>query len=111
MLSETAGTIDRLRVDGGAAANNFLMQFQADILGIEIERPAQIESTGLGAAYLAGITTGVWDNVEELETHRTGQTKSETDTLETKVFSPQIDADQRNQKLAQWKRAVQRVMG
>ena len=111
MLSETAGTIDRLRVDGGAAANNFLMQFQADILGIDIERPAQIESTGLGAAYLAGITTGVWDNIEELETHRTGQTKSETDTLETKVFSPQIDADERNQKLVQWKRAVQRVMG
>ena len=111
MLSETAGTIDRLRVDGGAAANNFLMQFQADILGIEIERPAQIESTGLGAAYLAGITTGVWDNIEELETHRTRQTKSETDTLETKVFSPQIDADERNQKLVQWKRAVQRVMG
>ena len=111
MLSETAGTIDRLRVDGGAAANNFLMQFQADILGIDIERPTQIESTGLGAAYLAGITTGVWDNIEELETHRTRQTKSETDTLETKVFSPQIDADERNQKLVQWKRAVQRVMG
>ena len=111
MLSETAGTIDRLRVDGGAAANNFLMQFQADILGIDIERPAQIESTGLGAAYLAGITTGVWDNIEKLKTHRAGQTKPETDTLEAKVFSPQIDADQRNQKLAQWKRAVQRVMG
>ena len=111
MLSETTGAIDQLRVDGGAAANNFLMQFQADILGIDVERPAQIESTGLGAAYMAGITTGIWNNIEELETHRAGQTQPATDTLEAKVFSPQIDVDQRNQKLAQWKRAVQRVMG
>jgi glycerol kinase len=59
MLDETDVEIDRLRVDGGATANDFLMQFQADILGINVERSAQIESTGLGAAYLAGITTGV----------------------------------------------------
>ena len=111
MLSETTATIDRLRVDGGAAVNNFLMQFQADILGIDVERPVQIESTGLGAAYLAGITTGIWNNVEELETRRLEQAKLATHALEAKVFSPQIDADERNQKLTQWKRAVQRVIG
>jgi glycerol kinase len=111
MLTETAVTIDRLRVDGGAAANNFLMQLQADILGIDVERPEQIESTGLGAAYLAGITTGIWNDIEELETHRSEQTTLASNARKAKVFSPQIDTDQRNQKLAQWRRAVQRVMG
>ena len=111
MLDETAGTLDRLRVDGGATVNNFLMQFQADILGVDVERPAQIESTGLGAAYLAGITTGVWNNIEELETYQSQQASLESNARKARVFSPQINADQRNLKLAQWKKAVQRVMG
>ena len=110
MLTDAEMTLDRLRVDGGAAANNFLMQFQADILGINVERPAQIESTGLGAAYLAGITTGMWNNVEELEANRSAQAVLDGDPLKSHVFSPQIDAKQRNEKLAQWKKAVQRVM-
>ena len=110
MLTDAEMTLDRLRVDGGAAANNFLMQFQADILGINVERPAQIESTGLGAAYLAGITTGMWNNVEELEANRSAQAAFDGDPLKSHVFSPQIDAKQRNEKLAQWKKAVQRVM-
>ena len=110
MLEETDVTIDRLRVDGGATANNFLMQFQADILGIDVERPAQIESTGLGAAYLAGITTGVWNDIEALETHRSEQATLSSDALKASVFSPQIDADARNLKRAQWKKAVRRVM-
>ena len=110
MLTDAEMTLDRLRVDGGAAANNFLMQFQADILGINVERPAQIESTGLGAAYLAGITTGMWNNVEELEANRSAQAALDGDPLKSHVFSPQIDAKQRNEKLAQWKKAVQRVM-
>ena len=110
MLTDAEMPLDRLRVDGGAAANNFLMQFQADILGINVERPAQIESTGLGAAYLAGITTGMWNNIEELEANRSAQATPDGDPLESHVFSPQIDAKQRNEKLAQWKKAVQRVM-
>ena len=110
MLTDAEMTLDKLRVDGGAAANNFLMQFQADILGINVERPAQIESTGLGAAYLAGITTGMWNNVEELEANRSAQAALDGDPLKSHVFSPQIDAKQRNEKLAQWKKAVQRVM-
>ena len=92
--------LDRLRVDGGAVANNFLMQFQADVLGIDVERPTRIETTGLGAGYLAGLTVGVWNGVHELESHR------KIDT----VFSPQIDADQREEKLEGWKHAVRRVM-
>ena len=99
----------------GQLANDFLMQFQADILGIDVERPAQIESTGLGAAYLAGITIGFWSNVEELEAHRSAQavgTRSPRPYLSTtRVFSPQIDTDERNRKLQQWKRAVERVIG
>lgn len=109
-MSTDAGiTLEQLRVDGGAAANNFLMQFQADILGINVERPARIESTGLGATYLAGITAGVWNDIEELEANRIEQAKLESSAFGARVFSPQIDATRRNEKLAQWKEAVQRV--
>lgn len=99
MLMDAGTPIKRLRVDGGAVANNFLMQFQADILGIAVERPEQIETTGLGAAYLAGITTGIWKDVNELESHR------KIDN----VFFPQTDAQQRNEKLADWRDAIQRL--
>ena len=111
MLTDADLTIDRLRVDGGATANNFLMQFQADILGIDVERPAQIESTGLGAAYLAGITAGIWNDLAELETYRSEQTMLSDDVSAARIFSPQIDRHQRNQKLAQWQKAVERVIG
>ena len=110
MLTDAEMPLEQLRVDGGAAANNFLMQFQADILGINVERPLQIESTGLGATYLAGITAGVWSDIEELERNRTEQAKLEGSAFKARVFSPQIDAKQRNEKIAQWKKAVQRVM-
>lgn len=110
MLTDAEITLEALRVDGGAAANNFLMQFQADILGINVERPAQIESTGLGATYLAGITAGVWNGIKEIEANRTEQAKLEDSAFKARVFSPQIDAKQRDEKLAQWKKAVQRVM-
>ena len=100
MHTDARVEIDRLRVDGGAVANNFLMQFQADILGIEVERPTRTETTGLGAAYLAGLTVGVWAGIHELESHR------KIDT----VFSPQIDINQRQEKLDGWKNAVRRVM-
>ena len=90
-----------MRVDGGAVTNNFLMQFQSDILGIDVERPTQIETTGLGAAYLAGITSGVWKDVNELEADR------EIDCL----FSPQMDPSQRQEKLAHWRDAIHRLSG
>ena len=100
MRADAGVELDRLRVDGGAVANNFLMQFQADILGIDVERPTRIETTGLGAGYLAGLTVGMWNGIHELESHR------KIDT----IFSPQIDTDQRQEKLDGWKNAVRRVM-
>ncbi len=99
MLEDAGTPLERLRVDGGAVVNTFLMQFQADILGIDVERPERIETTGLGAAYLAGITTGVWKDIDELENHR------KIDC----VFSPHINAQQRNEKLADWQEAIQRL--
>ena len=110
MVTDADMRIDRLRVDGGATANNFLMQFQADILGIDVERPAHIESTGLGAAYLAGLTTGMWNDVAELAAYRAAQATSVDEVSTGRVFSPQIDTNERNQKLSQWKKAVERVM-
>ena len=100
MIADAGIELNRLRVDGGAVANNFLMQFQADVLGIEVERPRRIETTGLGAAYLAGLAVGLWQNVDELESHRKID----------KVFSPRIDLNQREEKLEGWKNAVRRVM-
>lgn len=67
MEQDTGIAIENLRVDGGASANNFLMQFQADILGGDVLRPECIETTALGAAYLAGLATGYWENKEEIK--------------------------------------------
>lgn len=100
MLADASLTLEKLRVDGGAVANDFLMQFQADILGIAVERPRRIETTGLGAAYLAGLATGVWQDTAELAASRAVE----------RLFSPQMDANRRAEKLAGWKDAVQRVM-
>jgi glycerol kinase len=100
MIADAGIELDRLRVDGGAVVNNFLMQFQADVLGIDVERPTQTETTGLGAGYCAGLTVGVWQSVKDLESHR------KIDT----VFSPQILASQRLEKLKGWRTAVRKVM-
>lgn len=100
MTREFGAAHSRLRVDGGAAENNFLMQFQADILGMDVERPQQIESTGLGAAFLAGLTCGVWGRVEELQSSRKVD----------RVFSSNMSDAERREKLAVWKDAVRRVM-
>ena len=89
-----------LRVDGGAAANNFLMQFQADILGVRVERPQVIESTAQGVAYLAGIAAGMWKR-GEIESRR----------IVDRAFVPQMDEAHRQARCAQWQRAVQRTKG
>ena len=67
MEADAGEPLRELRVDGGAAVNNFLMQFQADILGKPIVRPVDVETTALGAAYLAGLATGFWKSVAEVE--------------------------------------------
>ena len=67
MEKDTELELKSLKVDGGASANNFLMQFQADILGVPVERPQAIETTAMGAAYLAGLAVGFWQDMSELK--------------------------------------------
>lgn len=88
--------IDRLRVDGGASANNFLMQFQSDILQTKVERPEILESTALGAAYLSGLATGFFESQEAL------QGLSKTDS----TFTPLMDDDKRASLYSGWQSAV-----
>lgn len=85
-----------LKVDGGASRNDFLMQFQADILGIPVVRPAQVETTAVGAAYLAGLSAGVFGNCEQLAS----LWKPE------RTFEPMMSRDEAEAKLAGWRRAV-----
>ncbi|MDD4859337.1 MAG: glycerol kinase GlpK [Dehalococcoidales bacterium] len=98
-MSADAGlAIPLLRVDGGGTTNDLLMQFQADILGMPIQRARVAETTALGAAYLAGLAVGVWQNTEEIGKHwRAGKT-----------YEPQMSADQRETLYNGWKRAVAR---
>ena len=92
-------SIQKLRVDGGACQNDFLMQFQADILGIPVERPKLIETTGMGAAGIAGITVGFWDENEFLQTRKIDR-----------VFRPGFDKKQRDAYYFRWKDAVKRAL-
>lgn len=93
--------LSELRVDGGACKNNFLMQFQADILGCTVVRPQVVETTALGVAFLAGLAVGFWNNTEELAS------LSQVD----RVFEPKISEDQRAALLHDWHRAVSRSAG
>jgi len=90
-----------LRVDGGAARNNFLCQFQADLLGIPVERPATTESTALGAAYLAGLAVGFWKDETELSPQ----------LRVSRRFEPGMDATRREELYTGWRRAVERAKG
>ncbi len=98
MHADSGVEMKTLRVDGGAASNNLLMQFQADILGVSVQRPRVAETTALGAAYLAGLATGFWRDQREV---------AEQWAID-RVFEPQMSADQREQLYATWKRAVER---
>jgi glycerol kinase len=88
-----------LRVDGGACRNDFLMQFQADLLGCPVSRSRYLESTGMGAAFLAGLAVGVWDTPEAVAALRTSE----------RTFVPAINEGERNRLYAGWQAAVQRV--
>lgn len=96
MEADSGHPLAELRVDGGATANNFLMQFQADILGKRIVRPVDIETTALGAAYLAGLAVGVWKSFEELEQFWRAD----------RVFEPVMKEDERESLWQGWKHAV-----
>ena len=98
MNQDSGIPIAELRVDGGACANNLLMQFQADILQVPVVRPQVIETTALGAAYLAGLATGFWQNREDVS--RAWQTD--------RTFAPQLSADEAAHRRSRWSEALQR---
>ena len=100
MAADAGAPLGVLNVDGGASANNFLMQFQADLLGCELRRPANTETTSLGAAFLAGLASGFWGSTDELRALR------ETDD----VFRRQMDPTRAEALLAGWRDAVRRVL-
>ncbi|EEX91499.1 glycerol kinase [Vibrio orientalis CIP 102891 = ATCC 33934] len=96
MQADSGIKLANLRVDGGAVANNFLMQFQSDVLDTEVHRPEVTEVTALGAAYLAGLAVGYWNNIDEL------QGKAVLD----RTFLPHHDEEKRSRRYKGWKRAV-----
>lgn len=98
MINDSGKQLDSLRVDGGATSNEFLMQFQADLLGIPIEKPVVTEMTAFGAAYLAGLAVDLWQSPEEISQ----QWKID------KVYEPRMSEDQRERLYAGWKNAVTR---
>ncbi|MBE3561651.1 MAG: glycerol kinase GlpK [Ktedonobacteraceae bacterium] len=100
MRSDSGVDLKTLRVDGGAVANNLLMQFQADILGVAVQRPKVAETTALGAAYLAGLAVGFWSSTEEVAEH----------WVIDRTFEPRMSAEQRDELHAGWKRAVERSL-
>ena len=100
MELDSGTRLPALRVDGGASVSDFLMQFQADILHRPIDRPAMVETTAFGAAFLAGLAAGVWSSPEEI----TGLRRSE------RVFEPQMDAERAEGYYRQWQRALQRAL-
>ncbi|AGA70746.1 glycerol kinase [Desulfitobacterium dichloroeliminans LMG P-21439] len=100
MEADSGLLLQLLKVDGGAVSNNLLMQFQADLLGVEVERPQCIETTALGAAYLAGLATGFWSDLEELK----GKSRHD------RSFEPRMSEELKEKYYQGWKKAVRRVM-
>jgi glycerol kinase len=98
MQRDAGLSLRALRVDGGAAGNNLLLQFQADVLGTPVQRPTHRETTALGAAMLAGLATGVWSSVDDLD---------RVWTLE-RQFDPMMSQDERDQRYGRWQEAVRR---
>lgn len=99
MQADSGLTLPALRVDGGAVVNDFLMQFQADILGVPVQRPGVTETTALGAAYLAGLAVNYWASQDEIQQQ----------WVVEKTFEPQMSADEREKLYAGWQRAVNRA--
>lgn len=98
MMSDSGILLKDLRVDGGASISNIMMQIQANMTGVNVNRPVNREATALGAAYLAGLATGVWKDTKEIEANR----------VVDKIFVPSMAEDKRNEMYANWKRAVER---
>ena len=100
MEADSGIKLAALKVDGGAVANNMLMQFQADILGVPVDRPQVIETTALGAAYLAGLAVGVWDSKEELVSSWKLQNR----------FEPTMEPEKAAGYYKGWRKAVKHAM-
>ena len=101
MEADTGEKLETLKVDGGAVANNLLLQGQADLLDCEVVRPQVLETTALGAAYLAGLAVGFWGSLEEI------QKQWKVD----RTFKPEMPQEKKNEMIRQWKRAVERSKG
>jgi glycerol kinase len=99
MEADSGARLKALRVDGGAAVNDWLMQFQADILGVPVERPAVTETTALGAAYLAGLASKFWSSQDEIQAH----------WRVDKRFEPRMSLDERERLYTGWAAAVRQV--
>ncbi len=100
MQEDSGISLVELNVDGGASSNNFLMQFQADILGVQVDRPQVVETTALGAAYLAGLAVGYWKDKEEISQNR---------KLD-RNFKPNMEEEKRVKLLKGWHKALKRAM-
>ncbi|MBR2325367.1 MAG: glycerol kinase GlpK [Clostridia bacterium] len=101
MEAESGLKVPSLRVDGGACKNDLLLSFQADLLGIPIERPASVESTALGASYLCGLAVGMYKSTEDIKKNRAVE----------KIFESEKDTAFREQRMKKWRRAVERSLG
>ena len=99
MQQDSGIDLTELRVDGGASVSNIMMQIQSNMIGTYVNRPKTVETTALGAAYLAGLAVGFWKNLDEIEENR------EID----RVFIPEMDKDTRDQFYRGWLKAVERA--
>ena len=100
MKQDAGMELESLRVDGGASVNDSLMQFQSDLLGVKVQRPRVSETTALGAAYLAGLAVGYWDDLSDVKSN----------WQLDKQFSPSMDAAERKKLAATWADAVKRSL-
>ena len=101
MTDGGAQPLTRLRVDGGAAANNLLMQIQADLLGVPVDRPRNVETTALGAAYLAGLGGGVFEDTAAIRAAHAVE----------RTFEPAMESGDRRKRLQKWHDAIHRARG
>jgi glycerol kinase len=100
MEADSGIVLEELRVDGGASSNNLLMQIQANVLGVPVVRPKNVETTVLGSAYLSGLASGVWDDREDVRSSRQVDRR----------FEPELNDDERSERYGTWQDAVRRSL-
>ena len=96
MQNDLGAKLNSLNVDGGASANNFLLQFQSDILNTDVVRPKVVEVTALGASYLAGLNVGYWKDIEDIRSNKQIE----------RIFTPAMTEDSRNVRIKGWEKAI-----